>query len=257
MRPRRLRRSVPSPVVHQPVADHAAPSGAMRPARRGSSIRCRSWRDVHLHDVRVALVGEVPDVLEDRRLRQDLVHRATSGTRAARTAAASAPPRVSPRHTWCDAGSRRRSPTWSTTGRSAPAAAHQRTDAAPSSTMSEKGLARKSSAPASSARASCSGPDRAVSIRIGVQSPASRDAGRTGRRRSPQAASRRRTMRVVRVLRGEPLAVRRRRGRHRRHTPPPPNRGAGAAASCLSSSTTRIRTSAASHGPAAPTLKVG
>ena len=40
--------------------------------------------------------------------------------------------------------------------------------------MNENGLDKKSSAPASSARASCSGPLRAVSIKMGVQSPPSR-----------------------------------------------------------------------------------
>ena len=79
----------------------------------------------------------------------------------------------SPRQTWCAAGSRRRSPTSSTTGAlGRPRRSSARSRA--SSTTYENGLARKSSAPASRARASSSGPERAVSIRIGVQSPSAR-----------------------------------------------------------------------------------
>ena len=70
----------------------------------------------------------------------------------------------------------------STVGRSPPAAAHAAPAAGRAAPTKENGLARKSSAPGVQGPGLLLGPARAVSIRIGVQSPASR---RRAHRSSP------------------------------------------------------------------------
>ena len=186
------------PVAHQP-------HGLQRRAAERLVDALPQLPYVHLDDVGVALEGEVPDVLEDRGLGQHLAGAAASGTPAARTAAASGRSAGLPRQTRCSAGSSPRSPTVRTAGRSPPPRRSSARIRA-ISTTNENGLARKSSAPASRARASSSAPDRAVSIRIGTQLPAVRSRAQSSSPASPGSITSSTRASYV-VLGREPLAV--------------------------------------------------
>ena len=201
--------------------------GSRRRARSRLGSRRRARRcllaqlaHVDLDDVGVALEGEVPDVVEDRRPWTRPRPHGASGTPAAANwrggqldlGVAAPAPGARPGRA---AGRRRSAPP----GARPPRRSSARSRA--SSTTNENGLVRKSSAPVSSASASSCSPSLAVSIRIGVQSPASRSSARRARSRCVPGQHDVEHDRVVGVL-GAPATGRRcRRARRRPRSPPP------------------------------------